>query len=130
MFIGNVQNSIFTIFFFSLSLNRKLDRVRVPHRTVIKEEIYITIYISAHVYYINKYKSSYILQSDSTNSTKKNIGIGKISLFYANFFLTVESTKKLHVVKNENKKIQKKLYIVSADQIPNLFIVPNRIGIS
>lgn len=57
---------------------------------------------------------------------KKNIGIGKISLFYANFFLTVESTKKFHVV----KKIQKKLYIVSADQIPNLFIVPNRIGIS
>lgn len=105
-----------------------MDRVRVPHRTVIKEEVYITIYISAHVYYINKYKSSYILQSDSTNSTKKNIGIGKISLFYANFFLTVESTKKLHVVKN--KKIQKKLYIVSADQIPNLFIVPNRIGIS
>lgn len=103
-----------------------MDRVRVPHRTVIKEEIYITIYISAHVYYINKYKSSYILQSDSMNSTKKNIGIGKISLFYANFFLTVESTKKLHVV----KKIQKKLYIVSADQIPNLFIVPNRIGIS
>ena len=35
---------------------------------------------------------------------KKNIGIGKISLFYTNFFLIVESTKKLHVV----KKIQKK----------------------